>query len=198
MINLLPHETREMLVFARRNTFLRRSVIGLAVGLSILAAVIAGSYFILQQQVNSLEASIKETEASLKEQNETETLNRVKEISDSLTLVVDVLGDQVLFSKLLPQVGAAMPSGTVLLNLSISNELKGAIDLKAGASSHDHASQVQINLEDPNNSIFEKADIVSIECNDPDPRYPCVVDLRAQFGEDTEFKLLSGTGGSNE
>jgi hypothetical protein len=192
MINLLPHDTKQTLVFARHNTYLIRAIIGLAIGLAVLAVVVAGSYFVLQQQANDYDRSIKEAEASLKAQNEAATIKRVQEISNSLTLVVDVLEEEILFSELLRQVGAVMPSGTALQNLSLSGGLSGAIDLQAVAIDYNSGSQVQINLEDPANQIFAKADLVGIDCNGrEDLRYPCIVTLRAQFSDDNDFKLLS-------
>lgn len=200
MINLLPHDTKKGLLFARRNTFLVRSIFGIIVGICILSGVIAGSYIVLNQQTNNYKASIAEAEALLKEQNETETIARVQEISNSLNLVVGVLGEEILFSELLRQVGAVMPAGTALQNLSLSGQLSGALDLQAVAVDYDSATQVQINLEDPNNGLFEKADLVGIDCNGrDDPIYPCVATLRAQFNDENDFRLLSNTaGGQNE
>lgn len=197
MINLIPQDIKKDLKFARRNTYLVRYMIGAGVGFVAVLLVLIAGYVFLQQEARSHRDSIAASEAQLKAANETATINRVQEISNSLKLVVDVLGQEVLFSELLRQVGAAMPSGTVLQNLSLSSELSGAIDLQAGAEDYTSASQVQINMQDPNNQIFDKADIVSIDCNVDDPRYPCTVTLRTQFTKDNVFMLLSEQRGSN-
>jgi hypothetical protein len=92
-----------------------------------------------------------------------------------------------------------MPQGTVLEDLSLNNELTGALDLRAGAVDYKSATQVQVNLQDAKNSVFERADIVNIKCgsnadNDkPDP-YPCEITLRALFSKDNNFMLLSPKG----
>ena len=84
-----------------------------------------------------------------------------------------------------------MPSGTVLRNLSINGDLSGALDLEAGATDQNAASQVLVNIQDDNNKIFKNADLVAITCDGTDPAYPCTVTLRAEFTADNSFMLLS-------
>ena len=198
MINLLPPETKQTFMFARRNAFLVRYLSGLLIGVAALAISVVIGLVLLQQETNNYKDSIAAAEADLKAQREEETIARVKDISNSLKLVVDVLEQEVLFSKLLRQVGAIMPSGTVLQSLSLDSELSGALDLQAGAVNYNAASQVQINLSDPDNGIFTKADLVSITCgaSQETGAYPCLVTLRAEFGQDNQFMLLSAQGTS--
>jgi len=78
------------------------------------------------------------------------------------------------------------------------------LDLRATAKDYQTATQVQVNLEDPSNKIFEKADIINIQCNNqpigPDvvkAQYPCTIQLRALFAKDSSFTFISknpGTG----
>ena len=199
MINLLPPDSKKTLFYARRNTQLIRFVIGLSIGILGLLVVIGASVFYLQQETKTYEEAVSSTKAELKKENEAETVQRVQDISNSLKLVVSVLEQEVLFSKLLRQVGAVMPQGTVLEDLSLNNELTGALDLRAGAVDYRSASQVQVNLQDSKNSVLQRADIVNIKCdssadNDkPDP-YPCEITLRALFSKDNNFMLISPKG----
>lgn len=195
MINLLPSEKKQGYLFARRNTIALRFIVGLSIGLVGIAVVVAGGLWFIGQQTDDYSEAIASSKATLAKQNEASTISRVQGISDSLTLVVKVLNQEVLFSELLRQVGAAMPSGTVLRNLSLSSNLTGALDLEAQATDFKTASQVQLNLKDPKNRIFTSADIVSIKCGGTDPTYPCTVILRAQFSADNAFMLLSNQRG---
>ena len=191
MINLLPPERKQAYLFARRNSLVLRSIVGLAVGLALLFVITGGSLLFLQRETENYKDSIAITKSDLQKQDEAETIARVKDISNSLKLVVSVLEQEVLFSELLRQVGAVMPSGTVLRNLSINGDLSGALDLEAGATDQNAASQVLINLKDPRNQIFKAADLVAITCDGTDPAYPCTVTLRAEFTADNAFMLLS-------
>lgn len=200
MINLMPPAAKESILYARRNTILIKwmTFIGFAAAGVVLIA--AAGLFYLKQDSSSYRASIDETKAELAAQNEADTLKRVEEISGNLKLVVDVLSNEVQFSRLLQQIGLVMPSGTILQDLSLSSDLDGGINLIIGASSYERATQAQVNLSDASNRIFEKADIVSLTCSDTnprDPRYPCTAEMRALFIKDNNpFLLLNQNGGS--
>lgn len=195
MINLLPPDSKATLIYARRNTQLIRFVIGAAIGAFGILLVTGVGLLYLNQEVNSYKSSIKQAETELQQQNETQVLNEVQGISDSLKLVVDVLGQEILFSKLIREIGSVMPSGTVLQDLSLSNELTGALTLKAGAVNNAAASQVQVNLRDPKNKIFSEADLEGIKCEQPEDgessQYPCTVTIKALFAKGNSFTLLS-------
>ena len=109
-----------------------------------------------------------------------------------LKLVVNVLSREILFSKLLTQTGAVTPSNTSLTDLSI-NQVAGAIDIKAKATDITAATQLQVNLQDPANKIFTKADIQNITCKPDatDPKYPCNVTLKALFAKDNPFLFIN-------
>jgi len=124
---------------------------------------------------------------------------RVEDISGSLKLVVQVLSREILFSTLIRQIGSAIPAKASLTGLSIS-KVTGGIDLTAIASDYDTATQVQVNLKDPANKIFDKADIVNVTCTGAaasDPAYPCTVTIRAQFASNNPFLFIKTTGPAN-
>ena len=194
MINLLPPDYKSQITFARMNTTLKNWAIASLIGVLGVVAVIAAGHLFMSQSTKSWQKQVNDTQEQLKTQKLEETQKRVTEISDSVKLAGQVLSKQVLFSKLLTQVGAAMPNGTSLQSLSI-NAPAGGIDLSAVATSYQSATQVQINLSDPANKIFEKADIVSATCQDNSEtkvEYPCQVTIRALFAKDNVFQYSAG------
>jgi hypothetical protein len=86
-----------------------------------------------------------------------------------------------------------MPKGASLATLSIE-QLTGGIDLQVAASDYQTASQVQVNLQDPNNKLFDKVDIVSISCGGIDKTYPCTGNYRASYTSSNPFLFLSAGG----
>lgn len=206
MINLLPPEIKKSLVYARRNRKLAKWGIATAIGIAGIGLVVLIGLFYINSQINAYANEVERTRASLNDQNMEDTQKRIKEIDDSVKLALQVLSKEVLFSRLLTGIGAAMPPGSSLQNLSIG-EISGALDLQAIAVDYQTASQVQVNLEDPRNQIFEKADIVSISCNQPSGedaeeaevnlRYPCQVNIRALFAKDSPFLFSSESAGDN-
>lgn len=193
MINLLPPGIKQNIKYARRNTKLLRW--SLALGLGIVGSLVVSTFglFYLQQATDTYSAQVTKTQDELNAQKLPETQKKVEDISGSLKLVVQVLSREILFSKLLKQIGSAVPADASLTGLSIS-KVTGGIDLTAVAASYETATQVQVNLKDPSNKIFDKADIVNITCSGAaasDPRYPCTVTIRAQFSSNNPFLFIN-------
>lgn len=191
MINLLPPEYKSELVYARKNTALKNWVIMSCIGvLGIVMIIAAGNFFISRSTVNS-QAQVDKTREQLNAQKLEQTQAQVTDISDSIKLAIAVLGREILFSKLLSQIGTAMPNGSSLQSLTI-NSTQGGIDLTAAATTYQTATQVQVNLADPNNKIFEKADIVNVTCDSAaKTAYPCTVSIRALFAKDNIFQYVT-------
>lgn len=190
MINLLPSDYKESIVYARRNWFLRKWIIVLVVSLfGIMVIVGAGNLFMgrsINHQTEAKEAAKKELDA----QNINKTKRQLTEVSNNTNLVIKVLSKEVLFSKLIRELGASLPSNTALEEIKIEN-LDGGITLKALASDINAGSQLQINLSDPSNKIFAKVDIESINCDESSKKiYPCSVQLKALFSGNNSFTYL--------
>lgn len=203
MINLLPPETKQDILYARRNTKLRKWTFALLCSIVAIGVTVFTGQLYLQSSIHSYAAQVQQGNEELKAQKLDETEAQVQDITDSLHLVVQVLQREVLFSKLLSQIGAALPSGAVLTDLSI-NKVQGGLDLRAAAKDYQTATQVQLNLQDPQNKIFDKADIVSIQCSSVKVAgdvthnlYPCDIQLRALFGKNnSSFSFISPTSGA--
>lgn len=195
MINLLPPDTKQEIVFARRNTILRNWLSAMLIGFTGILVVIGAGLVFIVHSTDNWQKQVIQTEQQLKEQKLQETQTRVTEMSESIKLASQVLSSQVLFSKLMSQVTTVLPSGASLQSLAIQS-VTGGIDLTIGAKDYQSGTQAQINLSDPNNKVFEKADIVNISCQttDPDNEYPCTTTIRALFGKDNTFQYGSNTG----
>lgn len=169
MINLLPDDQRKSIAYARLNTKLLHWCGTGFVVLILVALLWGGGYFYLVSSTASYNKTIDLKRTDLKAQKLEETESRIETFSNNLKLILQVLEKEVLFSKLLRQVGAVMPSGAILQGIDIS-EVQGGLDLTAAAKDYDTATQIQVNLQDPNNKLFEKVDIVSVSCNNGDEK----------------------------
>lgn len=191
MINLSPDDHKDSIKYARRNSLLLKWLMGLFVilGLAIIT-LLAGQVF-LKSETNryaSINTNIKQ---NLADKDMEGTLKTVESISSNLKLIDQVLSRQVIFSKLIKQVGAVMPANTVLSDIEIS-KTEGGIDLTADAKDHNSATQVQVNLADPENKLFDKVDIISINCdNKTDSVYPCKITMRALFTKNNPFSFIN-------
>lgn len=197
MINLLPPTLKEGYRYGRRNVVLRRWVLAMLIALIGLGGLGTYGSLRLHQSTSDTQNQVRATTAQLQKEHLTITKNQVQDISNSLKLAVQVLSREVLFSKLITQIGAAMPNGANLTGLDI-NQVSGGLDLEAEATNYTTATQVQVNLTDPANKIFAKVDINSIQCNgtSADKGFPCIVSLRALFNSTNQFLFINQGGKS--
>lgn len=213
MINLLPQPERESIVYARRNSKLLRWSGVMALSIFIMVLLWGTGYLYIASTTTKLQGTIARKQSDLQAQKLDETQNRISDLSNNLKLILQVLSKEVLFSKLLQQIGSVMPSGSVLSTIEIS-KVEGGLDLIALAKNHQTATQVQLNLQDPRNKLFDKVDLVSVNCGPatvttPNTSgssagqgvatqtgtkvnpYPCTVNLRALFDDENPFLFIN-------
>lgn len=193
MLNLMPPELKDGYGYARRNVMLRKWSVALGISLAGLIGIVTFGLASMQMSIKSYSQQVSQAESQLKKDKLQETKKEAQTISNSLKLSVQVLGQEVLFSKLITQVGAAMPSGSVLTGLDIS-QVAGALTLTATATNYTTATQVQVNLADPKNKIFSKVDVDNVSCageNAANALYPCTVQLRALFNDNNQFLFIN-------
>ncbi|MFI5271235.1 MAG: PilN domain-containing protein [Candidatus Saccharimonadales bacterium] len=205
MINLLPAEAKQNIYYARRNSMLKNWLLGLSCGIIGIVIITFVGLIFIDKASNDTNALIASTQSQLKSENLGQVQQQITDISNNLKVMVTVLSQEVLYSQLFKQVGSVIPSGAILTGLNIPAGATG-IDLQVDTKDYQTASQVQINLEDPNNKIFSKADIVSIQCQSDAQRdsngniigYPCIAQLRAQFVKNNPFLFIHSKSGSSK
>jgi len=195
MINLLPPALKQDYLYGSRNNTLLHWAVAFAAGLVGLAMIATYGLVTIQRSSNSYAGQVATAQQQLAKQNLQGTEKQVKELSADFKLVVQVLSKEVLFSKLLTQIATVVPTNTILSGLTI-NQTSGGIDITAKAGDYNSATQLQLNLQDPNNKIFTKADIVSIICTTSaqDPLHPCSVQIRALFSGNNPYLFINSKG----
>ncbi|HSX29578.1 MAG TPA: hypothetical protein VLE73_03400 [Candidatus Saccharimonadales bacterium] len=193
MINLLPPSYKQDYHYARLNAGLLRWIMLMCFGIMGLVVLSGVGWVYLQRQADTYTLQAAEAEAKLDKKEQASVQKQAKDVSDSLKLSVQVLSKEVLFSKLLNQLAITVPSNASLSGLNIS-ELSGAVDITASTADYKAATQLQVNLTDPANKIFEKADIVNINCTTSTNKYPCSVTIRAQFAKNNPFLFINSKG----
>lgn len=198
MIDLLPNDIKISRIYGRRNGLLLRwNLLCLMALLGILIVAGTGYFFINNSALSAAEVKSK-TEATIKSTKLDEVEANYTTFSNNLKTVVQILSSQVLFSKLLQQIGGVTPAGATLNSVSLSDS-DNALDLNFTTSSAGLAPTIQVNLEDPDNDLFEKADIIQVSCQtDADDEETCGVGLRALFKTDANFLFLNSVESGRE
>lgn len=195
MINLLPPDVKSHYHYGQRNVVLLRWVFAMAFGVLGLIIIGAGGALYMYQTSRDYDKQITAETAALEARDLSATQSQVKSISTSLKLAVQVLSKEILFSKLLEQLGTLTPANVTLSNLIISDTDK-AVDITAQATDYQSATQLQVNLSADGNKLFQKADIVSITCNKTSDsgtgsKYPCAVTIRALFTANNPYLFIN-------
>lgn len=195
MINLLPTQVKQDYGFARHSTRLLRLSISLLLSVVGVWVIVAAGLFFINHSINTYTTQNALAQQSLKDQKLEETQKRIQDLSDRLKLVVKVLSKEILFSKLIQQIGTVIPSNANLTDLKIA-KTQGSIDLTAITTDYNTATQVQVNLQDKNNKIFDEADILNIVCSASsatNKKYPCTITIRARFATNNPFYFIGST-----
>ncbi len=193
----MPPEIKKSYYYAEKNDKLIKLVLLLIIGLLGIGIIGTYGWVSLHRSINSQKQNVAYLKTNLQKNNLVATENQVTTISNDFSLVVKVLSQEVVFSKLLTQMAGALPSGVNLTNLTINNTTSGSgLDITAEALNYNLATQVQVNLADPVNGIFSKVDIVNISCNSQTSSgtvatYPCIVNLRAEFAKNNQFLFIN-------
>ena len=154
-----------------------------------LLVIFAGGWLYMNQQSNKLAGSIADGQRQLKEQNYEQVKEDAKQISGNVRLINQILSREIDFAALIQEIGTVMPPGTVLNTLTLS-KVDGAIDLSVDAKNNANAAQVAVNLSDPKNNIFEKVDIIKINCSTTPEPYPCNGTFKALFNKKVPSRFL--------
>jgi hypothetical protein len=195
MINVLPPELKKEYSYARRNAGLLRMAGWIGVGLAIMALIIAAGLVYLQQSANDYKDLAAATNSRLESQDLAGVQKEAKGISDDIKLAVQVLEREVLFSQLLSRLAQVTPGGVTLQTITLT-ELQGGLDITAKSVDIPSATQLQVNLSDPANNIFEAADLVNTNCAPSDDKYRCTSVIRAQFTPDSPYYFIASPGGA--
>lgn len=200
MINLLPTDIKANLAYARRNTLMLRWVFAIVVFMVGAGAVIFAGHLYMQRSIDTYKTSNEQSKEALRLQNLEGNQKRLEDISNNIKLVVQVLSKEVLFSELLKQLGKVIPDGATLEQLQI-DKVQGGLTLRARAVDIQSATQLHINLQDPANKIFDKADIESINCDqnpaDTKNKYKCTIQIKALFTKNNPFLLINKGAGTS-
>lgn len=191
MINLLPGDVKKEIGYGRKNKRMLLWLTGLGVFLILMLCVTGLGYLYNKDYIAKETARVTVAQQRKAELKLQDTQKQFDSLSNQLKLVNKVLSENVLFSKLATQIGSTLPRGVVLTKFDLA-DVEGGIDISASTTDYQSATQFQLNLQDKNNQLFEKADIVKIDCNnepsqssEDDSPYPCTATYRALFGENS-------------
>ena len=187
MINLLPVERKGDLSAARTNSILVRYLMMSGFGILLVAVISAGTFFSLSFASVSAENRIKAND------DKYASFSAVKQSGDSyranLATAKEILDKQVTYSKLVYEIAAVIPSGTVLDNLNLDTKTFGS-EAVIEASSGSFADAVKLkDALQANKKLFSDVSIQTVteegSGEDENDEYPIKVYLSVQINQDS-------------
>jgi len=194
MINLLPTGTKDERLYGRKNVLLIR-LIGLSLTLfMVLITTIIISIIIMDKAISTANSNKQALDISISDNKLDETEKAYNDFLSNVKTVTQILSKQVLYSSLLQQIGQVTPPGANLNSVSISST-DNALDLNFTISRPDIAPILQLNLQDQKNKLFERADIIQVNCQQKEQNVsPCTAQLKAEYRKDAMFLFINTVG----
>mgnify|MGYP000294717103 CR=1 FL=1 len=180
MINLLPPAYTDKILYGRKNGALMKWLVWVGIANLGLLLLLFFGWVYIDRQSDNITSQIDFAQKQLKIQNLDEVEKESKQITNNVRTINQILGREVLFSRLIQEVGKIIPSGAVLGSISLT-QVSGSIDVLVNSRDNNSAVQAAANLSDPKNNLFEKVDIVNINCTGSTPDYPCTSTFKALF-----------------
>lgn len=187
MINLAPPEVKSNVHFGRLNIrAFRYLLLTVATSVGLLAILLFG-LLLASREESLLRNLVEDKQASLAQHDA--QLTEAKALAERIDTIAALIGRETAFSKLLPSIGAVVPSGTTISGLELDTKDGNAIAINGESTSQLGPSIFRENLA-KTKDLFSRADIVSITLvdNDQSPdTYSFQIDVQFASGAKQEL-----------
>jgi len=135
----MPDEIKKEIRAARVNVMLARYILVIIAAFLFLLMLLGGSYVVLMQTKQSADLSIDTNDTKAAVYSTTKA--QVDALSASLSETRTILDQEILYSKVLANIGQQLPAGTVIgtLNLTSANFTGTPLTIDAYAKTNDAA-----------------------------------------------------------
>jgi Tfp pilus assembly protein PilN len=187
MINLLPPENRQEIIYGRKNKALVGWIIAmLLVLVGVIAITVVGQFYI-KSNVNNLNKTIQTTQQRIKDQNLESRQAEISQFANNLNTVNSLLADQLLFSKIITNLGEILPSGVTVQNIDFTST-DSTLKLQLIGSDEKAVTQGFVNISSAPNSLITAADLENVDCSG---QGGCVATVTALLNKDSELYFLN-------
>ena len=155
MINLLPPEHREYIIYGRRNAQLLNWLYALVFGILVLALVALVGRLTIQTAKNQALEQKNSISMMLSDQSLVSTEDEYSDYVSGMTAVNKLYQRQILYSRLLRKMATLLPPGASLTNISLA-EKDRAINLDFTSSVDGLGPTIHINLLNQGEQIAEQ------------------------------------------
>lgn len=181
MINLLPPDAKREIQAARANNLLIRYNLLLVSSSIFLLLAIGVVYVYLNNVKTGAQATISDNQAKVADF--TPIKNQADLFRQNLSIAKQILDRQVNYTKVMLEIAAILPSGTILSGLNLDASTFGTeTTLVAQAKSYDRALALKDAFSE--SALFSNVHFQSITSTEGASDYPMTVTLNVTFKKD--------------
>ncbi|MDK2898821.1 MAG: hypothetical protein PWQ10_8 [Patescibacteria group bacterium] len=159
MINLLPDETKKQLHAAHTNVTLIKYLFLLGCA-SVFLILACGVAYMIAMNSESTKANSSSTQGEIVAYDSNKA--QLDNFKLSFSNAKKILDKQIPYSKIITELGAILPSGTVLESLALTNDgINSPTSLQVKAQSTNDAQKIKDNLK--SSALLKNSNVQSIE-----------------------------------
>lgn len=159
MINLLPPDIKQEIIYSKRNAILLRYTVMLGAIMVILAGALMGARFYLNAEIERISLEIKNKEVEIAENKELEM--SAKTLNARIASIQTIQKEQAKFSLLLDDLAQNIPQGSAIHSITLTGDDKAPVQMTARATDYRGALSVREGIS--KSERISAADIESIQ-----------------------------------
>lgn len=159
MINLLPPDIKQEIIYSKRNSVLLHYTVLVGAVMIILAGALMAARLYLNSQIDSVSLQIQEKEAQIAKYKDLEST--AKTLNARIVSIQKIQKDQAKFSVLLDDLAKNIPQGTAITSLTLTGNDKAPVQIKVKAVDYKTATSVREGIS--KSARISAADIESIQ-----------------------------------
>lgn len=163
MINLMPDDAKRELRAARTNVVLLRYMFVIALAATFLLAILAGAYMVLGRTQESAKQLIATNDLKADVYSATEA--QVATLSSGLAETRGILNQEILYSKVLINIGQLMPTGTVLNEVALDSQSFSGTPIKLTVYAKTTQDTVALQNNFKNSPLFTNVSFEKVSDN---------------------------------
>ena len=165
MINILPPELKEQIVYSKRNVIARNYLFALIIIALLVGAALTASHIYANQQISNLESDIERAAERAEEFEDLEA--SVSTLNTQLQAIDKLIEQRPQFALLLEDIASVLPPGSYINGISLSEDMEDQpMQLQITAQSQQQAISVRDELLESNR--IQSADIQNVSDVDED------------------------------
>lgn len=192
MINLLPYDYKQELMYARKNYVLLKWLMALSIAVIFVLAISFGGAFVINNERAKAEALAKAESDAINNSADKTEFDNYKKFKSDYDTVVKLLSKQLRYTKMIQDIGQLLPSGTRIDGIKLTPGTT-SLTLSIHGDSQDSLKNafVKITSTTSQKQLFPKADIESITCSETASSKDCTASIKVLLSADSQYYYIN-------